>query len=220
MKDKKTAAFFLTVLVLLAVPMPLLAGTREPLRLLLPQKDGGQPLMKALAERKSTREFSGEELAPQVLSGLLWAAAGVNRPDGRRTVPSAHNAREIDIYVAKKEGLYLYNAEQHALIPVLAKDIRPFAGKQDFVREAPVGLIFVADPGKFRGGSEEDAKFYSAADTGFISQNVYLYCASEGLATVVLGWIDRERLAKEMGLRPEQKIILTQPVGYAKKNDR
>lgn len=186
------------------------------MRLLPPDTEGGKPLMQALSERKSSREFRPDELPPQVLSNLLWAANGVNRPDGRRTSPSAKNTQEIEIYVAKKEALYLYNAKEHALTVVIPEDIRSRIGRQVFVQDAPVGLIFVSNTGKFRGGSEEDALFYSATDTGYVSQNVYLFCASEGLSTVVLGTIDRDQLAKTMKLQPRQRIILTQPVGYPK----
>jgi SagB-type dehydrogenase family enzyme len=191
-------------------------GETQPIKLPPPQTSNGKPLMQALAERRSVREFSAEDLSPQTISDLLWAANGVNRPDGRRTAPSAHNAQEIDIYVAQKEGLYFYNATANELLPVLDRDIRALAGKQAFVKAAPVSLVFVADLAKLRGGSEEDALFYSATDTGYISQNVYLYCASAGLATVVLGWVDKEDLTKAMGLRPDQRVILTQPVGYPK----
>lgn len=187
----------------------------RPIKLLTPQTEGGKPLMQTLAERQSMRSFSPEELPLQELSNLLWAANGVNRPDGRRTAPSAHNAQEVDLYVAKKEGLYLYDAGKHALVPVFAGDIRGKTGKQDFVKTAPVVLIFVADLEKLGGGA--DADFYSAIDTGYVSQNVYLYCASAGLATVVLGWVNKPALAKAIKLQPEQKIILTQPVGYPKK---
>ena len=195
---------------------PGLTAEVQNLRLLPPDTEGGKPLMQALSERKSSREFSRGELSPQVLSNLLWAANGVNRPDGRRTSPSAKNTQEIDIYVAKKEALYLYNPKEHALTVVIPEDIRSRIGRQVFVQHAPVGLVFVANTGKFRGGSEEDALFYSATDTGYVSQNVYLFCASEGLSTVVLGTIDRDQLAKTMKLQPRQRIILTQPVGYPK----
>lgn len=193
-----------------------LAEQLRTLKLPAPQTNGGKPLMQALAERKSMREFSSEELSSQMLSDLLWAANGVNRPDGRRTAPSAHNAQEIDVYVAKAEGLYLFNANANALEPISGGDIRSLVGKQSFVKGAPVGLIFVADLKKLGGGSEADAAFYSAVDTGYISQNVYLYCASAGLSTVALGWVDKEELAKALRLRPDQRIILTQPVGYPK----
>jgi len=183
-----------------------------------PQVDGGKPLMQVLKDRKSAREFSSEKLPLQVLSNLLWAACGVNRPDsGRRTAPSAANWQEIDIYVATAEGLYLYEAKSHLLKPVLAEDIRALAGRQPFVKDAPLNLIYVADFSRIGRGTREKKEFYSAADTGFIAQNVYLFCASEGLATVVRANIDKPTLAKTMKLRPDQKITLSQTVGYPKK---
>lgn len=204
-------------LIMVLIQSSVFAKDLKTLQLLAPQTESGEPLMRVLKERKSQREFSPEELPPQILSDLLWAANGVNRPDGRRTAPSAHNAQEVDIYVATKEGLYLYNAGAHALQPVFAGDIRAKTGKQNFVKNAPIVLIFIADLKKLGGSSETDGLFYSATDTGYISQNVYLYCASEGLATVVLGWVDKEELARAMKLRPGQRVTLTQPVGYPKK---
>ena len=188
-----------------------------PIKLPPPQTEGGKPLMQALKERKTTRAFSPEKLPDQVLSNLLWAACGVNRPDGRRTAPSAVNWQEIDVYVALAEGLYLYDPKGHTLQPVLADDLRAESGTQPFVKDAPVNLIFVADYARMRGASEADKVFYSAADTGFVSQNVYLFCASEGLATVVRGLVNRAALHETMKLRPEQKIILAQTVGYPEK---
>jgi SagB-type dehydrogenase family enzyme len=127
------------------------------------------------------------------------------------------NWQEIDIYVATAEGLYVYDAKDHVLIPVLSQDIRPMTGKQEFVKDAPVNLIYVADLSRMGSASKEDGELYAASDTGFISQNVYLYCASEGLATVVRGSIDRQALAKAMKLRTDQKVILAQSVGYPEK---
>ena len=148
---------------------------------------------------------------------MLWAAFGINRQDSeKRTAPSALNWQEIDLYVATADGLYLYEAKNHTLEPVLAEDIRAMTGRQSFVRAAPVNLIYVADFSRMGKATDKDKVFYSAADTGFISQNVYLYCASEGLATVVRGSIDRPALAKVMKLRPDQRIILAQSVGYPK----
>jgi len=190
----------------------------KPIQLAKPQMDGGRPLMQVLKDRKSARSFGTEKLPPQVLANLLWAAFGVNRPDsGQRTAPSAMNRQEIDVYVATAEGLYLYDAKGHTLQPVLAQDIRAETGRQPFVKEAPVNLIYVADHSRMGKASEEDKALYSAADAGFIGENVYLFCASEGLATVVRGSVDRPALAKTMKLRPEQKIILAQTVGYPKK---
>jgi SagB-type dehydrogenase family enzyme len=183
-----------------------------------PQVDGGRPLMQVLKDRKSSREFNPEKLPLQVLSNLLWAASGVNRPEsGRRTAPTAANWQEIDIYLAMAEGLYLYDAKSHLLKPVLAEDIRALAGRQPFVKDAPLNLIYVADFSRIGRGTNEEKEFSPAADTGFIAQNVYLFCASEGLATVVRANIDKPTLAKTMKLGPDQKITLSQTVGYPKK---
>jgi SagB-type dehydrogenase family enzyme len=183
-----------------------------------PQLDGGRPLMQVLKDRKSSRDFRSEKLPLQVLSNLLWAASGINRSDsGRRTAPSAANWQEIDIYLAMAEGLYLYDPKSHLLKPILAEDIRALAGRQPFVKDAPLNLIYVADFSRISRGANEEKEFYSAADTGFIAQNVYLFCASEGLATVVRASIDKPTLAKTMKLGPDQKITLSQTVGYPKK---
>lgn len=190
----------------------------KSLQLAAPQTDSGRPLMQVLKDRSTSRSFSARKLPPQVLSNLLWAAFGVNRPEsGHRTAPSAMDRQEIDIYVATAEGLYIYEAKTHVLQPALAGDIRAMTGRQPFVADAPVNLVYVADLGRMGKASKEEQDLYSAADTGFISENVYLFCASEGLATVVRGSIDRETLAKAMRLRPDQKIILAQTVGYPKK---
>lgn len=190
----------------------------EEVKLVAPQTEGGMPLMQALKERRTQQAYSPEPLPEQILSNLLWAAFGVNRPDGKRTAPSAMNMQEIDVYVAMKEGLYLYEAKAHSLKPILKKDLRTATGKQDFVADAPVNLVFVADYAKMGRMRDEKGKdFYAATDTGFISQNVYLYCASEGLATVVRDYVDKEMLARQMQLRDDQKVILAQTVGYPKK---
>jgi len=208
---------FLTALTLMYAAAPA-AEALKPIVLMKPQKDGGRPLMQVLKDRSSSRSFSSEKLRLQVLSNLLWAAFGINRPDsGGRTAPSAKNAQEIDIYVAMADGLYVYDARTHTLNPVLAEDIRALTGLQPFVKDAPMNLIYVADFARMTGLSQEDKDLYSAAGAGFISENVYLFCASEGLATVVRGSIDRQELARIMKLKPDQKIILAQTVGYPKK---
>jgi len=193
----------------------LLAQDLKPIPLPQPQTEGGRPLMQVLRERKTTRDFAADKLPQQLLSNLLWAAFGVNRPDGKRTAPSAMNWQEMDIYVATGEGLFLYDAKGNRLEPVLAQDIRQATGTQSFVATAPLDLVYVADLSK--AGSGPDTELFTAADAGFISQNVYLFCASENLATVVRGSIDRVALAKAMKLRPEQRIILAQTVGYPRK---
>ncbi len=179
-----------------------------------PDTTGGKPLMQVLKERKTSRLFSDRKLPEQVLSNLLWAAFGVNRPDGHRTAPSARNWQEIDVYVATAEGLFLYEARSHSLKRVLTDDLRAKTGTQDFVGSAPVDLVYVANLDKVDAQSIDDRNLYVGADCGFIAQNVYLYCASEGLSTVVRGSVDREKLAKAMKLRSSQKILLAQTVGY------
>jgi SagB-type dehydrogenase family enzyme len=218
MKTKSSHAVCWGLAALLAFSTLVYAQSLKPIQLPKPQMDGGKPLMQALKERKSMRSFSTEKLPDQVLGNLLWAAFGINRPDtGHRTAPSAVNWQEIDIYVATANGLYLYNAKGHTLQPVLAEDIRAETGIQPFVKDAPVELVYVADYSRMGKGTDDQKNLYSAADTGFISENAYLFCASEGLATVVRGMVDQATLAKVMKLRPDQKIILAQTVGYPKK---
>ena len=195
------------------------AQENHPMKLPQPQLEKGMPLMQALHARKSTREFSAEKLPAQVLSDLLWAAFGVNRPEmGGRTAPSTRNWQDIDIYVATADGLFLFDAKSHALKKILSKDIRALTGTQDFVSSAPVNLIYVSDLTRMDSDtSQEDRKTAAAIDTGFIGENVYLYCASAGLATVVRGSIDKEALAKAMTLKSTQWIVAAQSVGYPRK---
>ena len=180
-----------------------------------PRTEAGMPLMQALKIRSSTREFSQKDLSLQTLSDLLWAGFGISRADGKRTAPSARNMQEIDIYVAKSDGLFRYNAKENALELIIPEDIREATGKQDFVKSAPINLIYVADMAK-TGKTGDRTDSWVALDTGFIAENVYLFCASEGLATVVRGMFESEKLSKAMKLKPDQKIILTQTIGYPK----
>ncbi len=215
MKPLSSLTIHFMLIISIISSSPILAQEPGPILLPEPQMDGGKPLMQVLKERQSTREFSSEKLPLQVLSDLLWAAFGINRPEsGMRTAPSAVNWQDIDIYVALEEGLYLYDAAANRLNPILAEDIRAATGIQSFVSEVPVNLIYVSDFSRISVPEEDQKVFYSAADAGFISQNVYLFCASEGLATVVRNLVDKPALAKIMKLRPEQRIILTQSVGY------
>ena len=152
-----------------------------------------------------------------MLSNLLWAADGVNRPEtGKRTAPSARDWREIDIHVATVDGVFVYDAGAHVLRLVVAKDLRALTGMQDFVGTAPLDLVYVADRRRMVDAGEADRDFYSATDAGFIAQNVYLFCASTGLNTVVRGSVDREALAEALNLNPQQQVILAQTVGYPK----
>ena len=180
-----------------------------------PQKTGGMPLMEALAKRSTSRAFATNELSSQQISSLLWAAFGINRPDGKRTAPSARNFQETEIYVLLKSGAYVYSAVSNKLDLAVAEDIRVLGGTQAFVKDAPVTLVFVADLAK-TGGNNEGSRNTSNIDVGYISQNVYLFCASEGFATGARGSVDRKALGEKLKLRPDQLIVLAQSVGYPK----
>ena len=207
-----------SLIALLLVPVGLItAQDLKPVALPTPQTSGGKPLMQVLKERKSGRDFGPEPLSRQTISNLLWAAWGVNREDGRRTAPSASNRQEIDVYAVMADGAYLYDAQANALKPVALADLRKFAGTQAYVAGAPLNLIYVADTAKL--GGDDAARLATAnADTGFIAQNVYLFCASEGLGTVVRASVNRDDLGKALNLRAGQRITLAQSVGYAKKS--
>lgn len=185
-----------------------------------PDTQGGKPLYQALKERKSDREYSSKPLPLALISQMLWSAAGINRPNsGKLTAPTAGNRQEISVYIATRDGLYLYDAKLHVMKMVKGEDIRAQTGLQDFVKDAPVNLIFVADMEKLAGKSMEDKLLYPAMDTGYISQNVYLFCASEGLATVARANIDKTALAAVMKLGPNQRVMLAQSVGYPRESD-
>lgn len=212
---------FVAALLCAGMAAAALGQAPDEIKLPPPQTAGGKPLMQALKDRHSSREFAVRALPEQVLSNLLWAANGVSRPDGRRTAPSAMNWQEVDIYVVLPQGAYLFDAKAHALTPVVAGDLRAMTGTQPFVKDAPLNLVFVADLARMvsRRGPipEADRDACANADTGFISQNVYLFCASEGLNTVVRGLIgDKAALASALKLRPDQRVILAQTVGYPK----
>jgi nitroreductase len=187
-----------------------------PMALPAPQTDGGRPLMQALKLRATARAFAPDPLPPQTLANLLWAAWGINRPqDGKRTAPSTRNWQEIEVVVVKATGAYSYDAAGNALKPLVAGDLRALAGTQDFVKDAPVTLVLVADTSRMQGGADTQA--YAYADAAFISQNVYLFCASEGLATGVRASVDRPALAKALKLRDSQLVVFAQSVGFPKK---
>ena len=212
MKQKSLLSFALAIFLSTVAT----AQALKPVQLPSPQTTGGRPLMEVLKDRKSTRDFGPGTFSPQTLSNLLWAAFGINRPSGQRTAPSAMNWQEVSIYVATPEGVYVYDAKANALEPVAAGDFRAATGTQPFVKDAAVNLVYVSDLSK-TGADSSEAEMYTAADVGFIAQNVYLYCASEGLVTVVRASVDRPTLAKTLKLQPQQKIILAQSVGYPKK---
>jgi len=190
-----------------------LLSAAEPPAVILPpaQSSGGRPLMDVLRDRASRRDFAPEALPAQTLSNLLWAAWGINRPDtGKRTAPSAMNRQDMDLYVALPEGLYLYDARLHRLVLVVAEDLRAATGTQAYVGTAPLNLIFVS-----RGAADAAA---GGVQAGLLSENVYLFCASEGLATVVRSSINRDTLSKAMKLAPDQQVVLAQSVGFPVKH--
>ena len=181
-----------------------------------PRKSGGMPLLSTLARRHSTRLYTPHALPLQVLSDLLWAACGINRPaTGGRTAPSTHNWHAIDIYVATADGAWRYDPEGHCLQAVLTGDVRAATGLQDFVGTAALELVYVADLARMEVPDPLERRFYCGADAGAIVQNVYLFCAAEGLATVVRGLVDRRGLARTLGLNARQRVLLAQSVGFA-----
>ena len=190
----------------------------KTIKLLQPDLKSGKLLMQALKDRKSSRDFSKKELSNKLLSNLLWAGFGVNRKDGKHTAPSAINSQNILIYVAMKDGVYKYIPSENMLIQVFGKDIRKEIGFQSFLGVAPVVLIFVADFEPLRRMKKEDKLFYSIANTGYISQNIYLYCASENLATVAVGWAKRDYLVETLKLDKNHQVMLIQPVGFPVKD--
>jgi len=203
------------VLVTLIILLYSHAFTQDLIQLPAPEKEGGKPLMEALNERSSSRTFTGRELSQQTLSNLLWAAFGINREEsGKRTAPTSHNVQDIDIYLTTQEGAFLYIPGKHALKQVVKEDVRAFMGKQDFTATAALNLVYVSDFSKYERGTETTRKITASAHCGFIGQNVYLFCASEGLSTVFRAWIDPEIMHKKLGLQPNQHVIYSQTVGY------
>jgi nitroreductase len=196
--------------------MPGVARAAEAMVLPPPRSRGGKPLIEALRLRRSTREYSGQAIPAQVLSDLLWAAYGINRPSGDRTAPYWRHIMVVDVYAAMADGVWLYDPKRHALLPHLAADIRAQTGMQDFVGTAPLNLVYVAHGERMQDISPEERRLYASVDTGFIGQNVYLFCASEGLATVFRGSVDYSKLAQAMRLDEAQFVTFAQTVGYPK----
>jgi len=183
-----------------------------------PKMEGGKPLMQALKQRQSTREYGTQAIAPQTLSDLLWAAHGISRADtGKRTAPSAKNWQEMDVYVLTADGAYLHDVKANGLKAVAKGDFRKLTGKQEFAATVPVNLVYVADTTNMLKATPEEIVFYSSVDTGVIVENVYLFCASEGLATVVRTPNDKSALAAALKLPDTAKVILAQSVGWPRK---
>ena len=197
-----------------AVMPPVSALAAQPVVLPAPRSQGGKPLIEALRLRRSIREYSERPLPPQVLSDLLWAAFGINRASGDRTAPYWRHIMVIDVYAAMADGVWLYDPKQHALLPHLSADIRAQTGLQDFVASAPLNLVYVAHGDRMQDIAAEERRLYASVDSGFIGQNVYLFCASEGLATVFRGAVDYGNLNEAMQLSAGQFVTFAQTVGY------
>lgn len=214
MMTRRTAsAGLVTSAILTAAPS--LAATDSTVRELPPPRtEGGKPLIQTLRMRRSIREYSDRPLPAQVLSDLLWAAFGINRPSGDRTAPYWRHILVIDVYAAMADGVWLYEPKRHALLPHSRTDIRAQTGLQDFVANAPLNLIYVAHGERMQDISANDRRLYASVDTGFIGQNVYLFCASEGLATVFRGAVDFEKLNGTLRLGADQFVTFAQTVGY------
>ena len=198
-----------------AAAIPTSAAQMKTMALPAPRREGGRPLLSARNLRHSTRAYSSRALSMQTLSDLLWAAFGVNRPSGDRTAPYWRHIMVIDIYLAMADGVWLYEHKAHELQFYLPDDIRAQTGSQDFVASAPLNLVYVAHGERMQDLKLEERRLYSSVDTGFIGQNVYLFCASEGLATVFRGAVDYAKLAGAMKLPDQQFVTFSQTVGYA-----
>jgi nitroreductase len=214
MTRRQTNAGILASAALAVAPKFAVGQQIKTLELPRPRREGGMPLIGALNLRRSTREYSDRALPRQTLSDLLWAAFGINRPSGDRTAPYWRHVMVIDIYVAMAEGVWIYEPKAHALVPHLPDDIRAQTGLQDFVGTAPLNLVYVAHGERMTDISPEERRLYSSVDAAFIGQNVYLFCASEGLATVFRGAVDYAKLARALKLPDQQFVTFAQTVGY------
>ena len=198
--------------------MSLYAQSLQDMKLNEPNKSRGSSVMKALSDRISFREYDTKELSLQDLSDLLWAANGVNRTDGKRTAPSAMNRQEIDVYVINKDGAYFYDAANHVLKAVAAGDFRKeVAASQDFAATAPVCVVLVANLEKLGDPASENTRITAGLDAGIVNQNINIFCASVGLATVPRGTMNKDALKKTLKLSDTQYIMLNNPVGHPKK---
>ena len=204
-------------LITVALCMTTMGLYAQDIKLNNPNKARGSAFMKALSDRASVREYNAKELSLQDLSDLLWAANGVNRPNGNRTAPSAMNRQEIDVYVINKEGAYLYDAAGHTLKSVAKGDFRKeVAGQQDFVTTAPVCIVLVANLEKLGNPTAENTLVTAALDAGIVNQNINVFCSAVGLATVPRGSMNTNELKKILKLSDTQRIMLNNPVGYPK----
>ena len=215
MTRREIGAAFLTGAAVTAAAAQMGAAQAGPLDLPRPHTDGGMPLMRALALRHSTREYDDRPLPQQVLSDLLWAALGINRPtSGDRTAPYWRHIMVIDVYAAMADGVWLYEPKTHRLMWHLAEDIRMQTGRQDFVGTAPLNLVYVAHGERMTDVAPPERRFYASVDAGFIGQNVYLFCASAGLGSVFRGAVDYPHPDALLRLPEQQFVTFAQTVGY------
>ena len=184
------------------------ARALEIIELPEPQIDKNVTLYDALKNRKSVRTYEKKEVDMQTLSNILWVAYGVNRDDGRRTIPTARNAKDLSVYVADQKGVWLYNADRNELKQITADNIMYAFGSQSFMKDVPVVLIYA--------GSDKDHNF-SVMHAGSAYQNVELYAGVTDLGCVVRAMFDKEAVAKAIQLPAGQRIIVTQAIGYEKK---
>ncbi len=209
---------YIFTLLIGAMCFPFASSAQEVITLNTPDKDRGTSVMKALDNRRSIREYTPDTLSLQDLSDLLWAANGVNRPDGRRTAATARNNQDIDLYVIMEKGAWFYDASTHTLKQVTTVDLRAaIADTQDFAKEAPVSILIVSDLSRFTGVPTERQQLYGAMDAGIVSQNIMLFASGCGLATVPRAYMKTEELKKALNLRDTQIPMLNNPVGYPKK---
>lgn len=210
---------YLSALLCIFLFQTLTAQEQDTIYLLPVQYEGGKSVMEALQVRASATGFDTTQITPAELSGLLWAANGINRPEtGKRTAASAVNAQDIDMYVCMEDGVWLYDHKQHRLVPVTAVDHRALiASRQAWTAEAPVFLLLVSDISRFSHGNDSTKLIRAAMDAGIVSQNISLYCAAMGLETRIRAVMDSQSLHKALGLKPTQYLMLNTPVGYKQK---
>lgn len=195
-------------------PVPESSGALKTIELPAPEKSGGKPLMTAISDRASSRDFSEKEIDPENLSNLLWTIAGINRPDGKRTAGSTRNWQSVEIYAVMKSGIYRYNAAENKLEPAASGDYRKLTGGQPFVETAPLNILYVGDMEKMDVPDPFKKALFFGADIGLMSQNGYLYCASAGLGTVIRGMVENDPLAAIIKLPANKKILMAQTVGW------
>jgi SagB-type dehydrogenase family enzyme len=188
-----------------------------------PNTNGGAPLIQAMQNRISTRQFASENVTLEDLSGILWSAYGINREAGGRTVPSAFGIYPLKIYVVMANGIYQYQPEKNELTPIVQGDYRQYTGDDmsPYAATAPLNLLFYADFSKYKTGNEGLDTFlagagdrFVAVNTGTCIQDVYLYCASEGLKTVAHGTINEAKMKELLQLDDQHKFVIAQTIGY------